>query len=195
MIKVGITGGIGSGKSLVCDIFRKLGVPVYVADDRAKMLMNSDAHIKNQLIERFGASVYKNGTLDRAKLAGIIFEDKEAIGFVNALVHPAVGADFLAWCNARNDQKYVIEEAALLFESGGYKQLDTIITVLAPENMRIERVIHRDGATPEQVKNRMTNQMSDEEKATRSDMVIYNDEKHSLLEQVLNLHYSFISSH
>lgn len=194
MIKVGITGGIGSGKSLVCDIFRKLGAPVYVADDRAKMLMNSDAHIKNHLIEKFGETIYKNGALDRAKLAGIIFEDKDAIGFVNALVHPAVGADFLAWCNARNDQKYVIEEAALLFESGGYKQLDTVITILAPENIRMERVMKRDDATLEQVKSRMANQMTDAEKAKRSNVVIYNDEKHSLLEQVLNLHYSFISS-
>ena len=108
MIKVGITGGIGSGKSLVCDIFRKLEIPVYVADDRAKSLMNTDIRIKSELISKFGELIYKNDLLNKDRLAGIIFEDKSAINFVNEIVHPAVAKDFEVWCSQLKIEKYIL---------------------------------------------------------------------------------------
>ncbi len=194
MIKVGITGGIGSGKSLVCDIFRKLGIQVYVADDRAKTLMNSDHQIKGKLISKFGESLYKKDLLNRGLLAGIIFEDKVALDFVNSIVHPAVAVDFEEWCNLWKADSYVIEEAALLFESGAFKQMDKMITVYAPDDLRIKRVVQRDNASIEQVRQRMSHQMNDEEKVKLSDYVIYNDDNHSILEQVLNFHNYILSS-
>lgn len=193
MIKIGITGGIGSGKSIVCEVFGLLGVSVYHADSRAKILMNEDDIIKNQLIAKFGQNLYKNDQLDRTMLAGIIFEDKSAVEFVNSLVHPAVGNDFDKWCLKHGDELYVIEEAALHFESDAYKRMDIMITIFAPEDMRIKRVVMRNGVTPAQVRSRMNNQLSDEEKVKRSDYVIYNDDKNSVLEQVLKIHHKISS--
>jgi dephospho-CoA kinase len=193
MIRIGVTGGIGSGKSLVCDIFRKLGVPVYNADERARWLMNEASEIKKILVARFGPSIYKNDQLDRRVLAEMIFNDKKAIEFVNGIVHPAVGHDFEVWCSRYHSSPLVAEEAALLFESGSYKKLDKLVTVFAPEEIRIKRVMKRDHTTFDHVKSRMNNQWSDEEKIKLSDFIIYNDEKSSVLEQVLNLYQQLIN--
>ena len=194
MIKVGVTGGIGSGKSLVCEIFRKLGVNVYVADDRAKILINTDLQIKEKFTSRFGSSIYKNDQLDRGMLAGIIFDDRTALEFVNSLVHPAVTNDFYLWSARYEAEPYIVEEAALLYESGSYKGMDQMVTVYAPLDLRVTRAMMRDKSSADLVKQRMNNQLSDEEKLKLSDFVIYNDEKHSVLEQVLNLHNLFLSS-
>lgn len=193
MTKVGITGGIGSGKSIVCEIFNRLGISIYNADNRAKWLMNNNVVLKQQLIARWGNQLYKNNQLDRSFLAGIIFANKEAIEFVNSVVHPAVNVDFKEWFSLHSNEAYVIKEAALLFESNTYREMDVIVTVYAPENLRIERVLKRDNISKPQVINRMNNQLSDEEKVKRSDYIIFNNEQQSLLEQVLNLHNILIS--
>jgi dephospho-CoA kinase len=187
MIKVGITGGIGSGKSLVCAVFSSLGVPVYDSDTRAKNLMNENETIKQALIGYFGNNVYADGSLNRLFLAQKIFNNKPALDFVNSIVHPAVRNDFLQWAECQ-DAPYVIEEAALLFESGAYKLLDVVITVTCPEEIRIQRVIERDKTTRENVLQRIKNQMLESEKKSRSDFVIINDDKHSLIDQVNNIH-------
>lgn len=194
MIKVGITGGIGSGKSIVCEVFRQLGIHVYIADTMARALMNTDPKLMQALTLRFGKSLYKNGQLNRELLAGIVFENKEAIRFVNSIVHPAVAQDFEVWSHQFTNEPYIIEEAALLFESGAYKMMDKMITVYSPADIRVKRVMERDNATLFQVKQRMENQISDEEKVKRSDFIIANDSRHSILEQVLNLHHIFLSS-
>src|SRR6266498_4309644 len=147
MIKVGITGGIGSGKSLVCEIFSKLGIPIYKADEHAKLLMNTNSQIKDKLTAKFGPDVYKHNAINRPLLADIIFNNREALEFVNTTVHPVVASDFDAWCNLHFSHPYVIEEAALLFESGAYHRMDKVITVLAPENIRKQRVVKRDNIT------------------------------------------------
>ena len=193
MIKVGITGGIGSGKSMACEIFSRLGVPVYNADSRAKWLMNNNIPLKQQLIAHWGNQVYKNNQLDRSFLAGIIFEDKTAIEFINSLVHPAVRIDFQKWCSLFVDKAYVIQEAALLFESNACKDIDIMVAVFSPENIRIDRVCKRDHVSKEQVIQRMNNQLSDEDKVKRSEFVIYNNEEQSMLEQVVKLHQILIS--
>lgn len=193
MIKVGITGGIGSGKSIICQIFNRLGPPVYDADARAKALMTENKEIIYKLSTRFGSNLYKNGQLDRKMLAGIIFEDKQAIGFVNSVIHPAVEADFTAWSLQYQSEPYVIEEAALHFESGAYKNMNVMIMVFAPVEIRLKRVIQRDSGTREQVEARMNNQLPDTEKIKRSDFVIYNDDKQSIMEQVLKIHNELIS--
>ena len=193
MIKVGITGGIGSGKTTVCEIFIRLGISLYNSDSKAKWLMNNNENIKQQLIERWGSQLYKNNQLDRSFLAEIIFADKKALEYVNSIVHPAVNTDFKKWSILHTKEVYVIEESALLFESKAYSDMDVTVTVYSPENIRIERVIKRDNVSREQVINRINNQLSDQEKVKRSEFVIYNNEKQSLLEQVLNLHNELIS--
>lgn len=188
MIKVGITGGIGSGKSIVCEIFSRLGIPVYNADMRAKYLMQNSSRIRQQLTEKFGPDVFKNNLLNRKFLAEIIFNDQEALTFVNSIVHPEVAFDFEHWSRNYTKLSYTIEEAALLFESGAFQKMDKIITVYAPISIRLKRVMDRDKVTREQVISRMENQMTEEEKINRSHYIIYNDEKNSVLDQVLTLH-------
>jgi dephospho-CoA kinase len=188
MIKVGITGGIGSGKTIICAAFEKLCIPVYYADPRAKALMNNDPAIRQGLIDKFGPLVYNNDGLCRDKLASIIFTNKDAIEYVNSLVHPAVAADFIKWSNLHTDKPYVMEEAALLFESGAAQHLDCVITVSAPLDIRLNRVMLRDNASPEQIQKRMDNQWPEEEKIRQSQFVIFNNEKESLLKQINNIH-------
>ena len=147
MIKVGITGGIGSGKSVICQLFNRLGIPVYEADARAKALMTENQEIIDKLSSRFGSNIYKDGQLDRKMLAGIIFEDKQSIGFVNSLIHPAVEADFIAWSRQNQSEPYVIEEAALHFESGAYKNMNIMITVFAPAEIRLKPAAHQTKST------------------------------------------------
>ncbi len=191
MLKVGITGGIGSGKSTVCRLFEKFGVPVYYADDRAKWLMNHEEDLKAKLKESFGAAVYKeDGLLDRAYLAGIVFKDNAKLEILNSIVHPAVFEDGQAWQAEQEalGAVYTLKEAALLFETGSYKNLDRIIVVTAPEETRIKRVMERDNTTAEEVRARINKQMPQEEKEKRADHIITNIAWETLNIQISDVH-------
>jgi dephospho-CoA kinase len=193
MISVGITGGIGSGKTSVCRFFKTLGIPVYYADERAKWLMEHDVDLKKKITDTFGSEAYINGILNRQFLAKTVFANDEQLKKLNALVHPAVGADTANWMQQQLHQPYVLYEAAILFESGSYKMLDKIITVFAPKELRLKRVIERDKVSREDVEARMNKQLPDEEKMEKSDFVIYNDGSHTLISQILNIHQELIS--
>lgn len=192
-MKVGITGGIGSGKSTVCKIFEVLGIPVYYADDRAKWLMHNQPELIEGIKTAFGEQAYKpNNTLNRPYIADIVFNNKEKLDQLNALVHPAVFQDGVAWNEAHADAPYTLKEAAILFESGSYLTVDKVITVFAPKEIRIQRVLSRDNTNRKDVEARMNKQMPEEEKINRSDFVIYNDGERSLIEQVLTVHRQLI---
>ena len=186
-LKVGITGGIGSGKTTVCKIFGTLGIPVYNADTQAKHLMNTDPELKTLLQGYFGNDIYRDGALDRHKLADIIFSDKTALEKVNSWVHPVVARDFEQWC-ARQTSPYVLEEAAIIFESNLAHRFEKTILVTAPESVRIERVCARDHITPEMVRKRMANQWPEEKKIALADYVIYNDNVQLVTPQVMEIH-------
>ena len=186
-LKVGLTGGIGSGKTTVCIIFKSLGIPVYNADTQAKQLMNTDPELKALLQGYFGNDIYRNGALDRHRLAAIIFTDKTALEKVNSWVHPAVARDFEQWC-ARQTSPYVLEEAAIIFESHIAHRFDKTILVTAPDSVRIERVCARDHVTPEIVRQRIANQWSEEKKKAIADFVIYNDNIQLVTPQVMEIH-------
>ena len=191
MLKVGITGGIGSGKSTVCSVFRFLGIAVYEADSRAKWLMEHDAVICTGLTNWLGEDIYSDeGRLDRQRLAKLIFNDSSALARVNALVHPRVAVDFEAWAAEKeaNGSEYVLKEAAILFESGSHMVLDTNIAVVAPQALRVARVMARDAASEEQVLARIRNQWSDEQRLALAEFTIRNDECELVLPQVLDLH-------
>ncbi|RKO72650.1 dephospho-CoA kinase [Sphingobacterium puteale] len=190
-LKIGITGGIGSGKTFICKLFEALGIPVYNADEEAKRLMNTDIRIKEKLIAQFGEATYKDGLLDRAFLADMVFSDKDKLELLNSIVHPIVIQEAKDWAE-RQTTRYSLKEAALLFESGSYKELDYTILVTAPMDIRIQRVIERDGATEQQVRERINKQLSDEEKLQLADFVIVNDGITPLLPQVWTLHQKFL---
>jgi len=186
-IKVGITGGIGSGKSTICEVFRLLGVPVFKADKVAKDLMNSDIEVIEKLIRLFGKDIYtSNKTLDRKKLAGIIFNDNIQLNQVNQIVHPAVKQDFEKWLK-KQDSLYIIHEAAILFESGFYKMMDFTLLITAPEVMRIERVIQRDGIDTNKITERMEKQWPDSEKRKLASFELVNDNKNLILPQIIKI--------
>jgi len=187
MLKVGITGGIGSGKSTVAKIFELLGVPVYYADDAAKKLMSSDLILKQKIQEYFGENIYQNNILDRKALAALVFNAPEKLTLLNSFVHPATIADAEAWMLAQT-APYIIKEAAILFESGSHKQLDKIIGVSAPLPLRVQRAMQRDNISAEQIMERVARQMNEEEKMRLCDHVIYNDEQQLLIPQVIALH-------
>ena len=185
MFKVGVTGGIGSGKSLVCSIFRNLEIPVYEADREARRIIAEDPEIREELIHRFGAKTFKNSILDRKFLAERIFSDSEARSFVNGLVHPRVWLDFRNWM-LEQPGPYVVEEAALLFESGAWKEMDFNILVMAREEIRIERIMRRDAIKRRDVMARLASQIDPEEAAKLADFRIKNDESEFVIPQVLN---------
>jgi dephospho-CoA kinase len=191
MLRIGITGGIGSGKSTVAAIFSSLGVPVYYADDAAKNLMNSDIELQNKIMAAFGKEVYKKNQLDRKLLASIVFNDKQKLELLNSLTHPATIADAEKWILTQT-APYIIKEAALLFESEAYKHLDKIIGVSAPEDLRVQRTMLRDNITADAVRKRMKQQMNEEEKIKRCDYVIYNDGIQPIIPQVITLHEKFL---
>ena len=192
MLKIGITGGIGSGKSTVAKIFEVLGTPVYYADDAAKKMMNEDGELKEKIQQQFGDDVYKDGKLDRKKLAGIVFNAPEKLNQLNALVHPATIKDAERWMQ-RQVAAYTIKEAALIFESGAQEHLDLVIGITAPAPLRIQRTMQRDGITREEVIARMDKQMDEEIKMKLCDFVLKNDEQEMLLPQVLELHCKLLS--
>ena len=194
-VQIGITGGIGSGKSLVCRIFHVLGVPVYDADSRAKKLMTTDGILINQIKKEFGTlSYYEDGTLNRELLGKNVFNNPEMLARLNSLVHPRVALDYSEWTQEQSGVKYCLKEAALLFEAGSYQSLDKIIVVAAPDELRIKRVLqrdrHRNRADVEKIIN---NQMPQEEKIKKADFVINNDETELVVPQVLKLHEWFNS--
>lgn len=191
--QIGITGGIGSGKSLVCKIFASLGVPVYDADSRAKSIMTTDGILVVQIKKEFGSlSYYEDGRLNREYLSAVVFNDEDKLKRLNELVHPRVGADNEKWMEQNANHPYLLREAALLFESGSFKKLDRIIVVTAPEYLRIKRVLHRDKQRTEQdVLTIIRSQMPEEEKIKKADFVIHNDETELIVPQVLQLHERF----
>ncbi len=187
MYKVGLTGGIGSGKSTVCAMLRERGVAVYSSDERAKELMNSDSTIKERIIARFGAESFEDGVLNRAYLAQRVFASEEELAALNAIVHPRVMEDFEAWAESAEGE-YVVLESAILFESGFDSKVDMVVAIMAPEDLRIERAMQRDGVTKKQVVERMRCQLSDEERCSRSKYAIVNIELEELEEDVEQLH-------
>lgn len=195
MLRIGITGGIGSGKSIASRLFHALGVPVYDADSRARWLMENDAELRQQLRTAFGPDTYDStNRLNRPLLAATVFRNPELLARLNGLVHPHVGTDFEQWAAARQraGHAYVLKEAALLFEAGSYKQLDRIITVFAPLPVREARVLRRDPQrTAADVQAIVAKQMGEEEKMQRADYVLTNDDVQPLLPQVLALHAAF----
>ncbi len=189
MIKVGITGGIGSGKTTVCKIFEVLGVPVYYADDRAKELITSDAVLIKKIKKLLGDDAYDaNNNINKKRISAIVFNFPDVLEKYNAIVHPAVHEDAEKWMRRHQQFDYVVEEAALLFETGTYKKLDTIICVTAPIEVRIERIKKRDNLTISEIESRLENQMPEEEKILLSDFVIHNDGSTPLIRQVLRIH-------
>ena len=170
---IGLTGGIGSGKSTVAGYFKELGVPVYIADDEAKKLMDTPEMIK-KIQSVFQENISEDNRLNKKKTADIVFSDPEQLDKLNSIVHPEVRNHFTAWVKAHNNQPFIIKEAAILFESGSYKDCDKIILVTAPLKMRIQRVMHRDKVTEDQVLERIANQWSDEKKIPLSDYIIQN---------------------
>ncbi len=185
MLKVGITGGIGSGKSTVCRLFALMGIPVYDADSRAKALMTTNASLVKSVKKYFGAEVYDNdGNLNRKLLGSIVFNDKKKLNLLNSLVHPVVQKDHEQWHRKQKNCPFTIKEAALLFESGSYKKLDLIITITAPLPLRIERAMKRDHATRKEIMARLKKQWTDAQRKKAADFIISNDERDSLIQKV-----------
>lgn len=187
MLKVGITGGIGSGKSVVAKMFSVLGVPVFDADKEAKKIMIEDDGVRQQLIAAFGPQTFQSNGLNRAYLASVVFADAASLEKLNSIVHPAVIRHADQWFN-RFNTAYVMKEAALIFESGSARGLDYIIGVTAPTALRLQRVMKRDGISREEVTKRMQSQLDDGIKMKLCDFVVFNDERHSVIEQVLGIH-------
>ena len=192
MIKVGLTGGIGSGKTTIARIFETLCIPVYYADDAAKKLMNSNEDLKTAIINNFGEDSYKNNELDRKYLAAIVFNNIQKLELLNSLTHPVTIKDAAEWM-ARQTSPYIIKEAALLFESGATEHLDYVIGVHTPQHTRIKRVMERDGLTTEEIMKRINRQMDEEMKMKRCDFVISNNEQQLVIPQVLELHNKFVT--
>lgn len=198
ILQLGITGGIGTGKSTICKIFETLGIAVYDADTRAKLVMTIDKILKEELKKAFGKEVYLNeNEVNRDYLVKTVFSNQNnnsKVEILNSIVHPAVGRDYEKWYNENKDKSpYLLKEAALMFESDSYKVLDAIIVVHAPLEERIKRVLQRDShRTEEQVKDIINKQMPESEKLKRADFVIQNDHSHSLIKQVLELHEGFL---
>lgn len=183
---IGLTGGIGSGKTTIANYFASMGISVYIADDEAKKVMQSE-NIVQQIKTTFGDSIFENEILNRAKLAEIVFNNADKLAQLNAIVHPAVKSDFELWLQENKNHDYVIYEAAILFESGRYKECDVIITVTAPEEIRIERVVKRDNTTREQVLSRMKMQWNDEKRISLSNFVINNSNLKIAKEEVVKI--------
>jgi dephospho-CoA kinase len=186
-LKVGITGGIGSGKSTVCKVIEALGFPVFYADIEAKKIIETDSQVISKISEIFGSKIYSSGRLDRKQLASIVFNDKNLLGRLNGIVHPAVAQQFNVWANSKPEYSIVFEEAAILFESGAYKHMDKTIVVTAPLDVRLMRVVNRNGVSIEDVRQRMANQFSQDDLIKLANYVIDNDGDKLILPQVLSI--------
>jgi len=187
-LQLGVTGGIGSGKSVVCRIFEELGIPVYNADIEAKRLLEADMQVREKVILLLGKKAYSlEGTANRSYIASLVFADDSKLEELNNIIHPAVQNDYLEWVSKHVVHPIVIKEAAIMFESGSYKGMDYIVAVIAPEEMRIKRVMNRDGKTKEQVRNIMAKQLPETELIKRSKSIIINNDKIPVLRQVLEL--------
>jgi len=192
MLKIGLTGGIGSGKTTVAQIFEVLAIPVYYADQAARDLMNNNADLKERIISAFGYQSYKEGKLDRAYIGNLVFGDDQKLDLLNSIVHPATIKDAEEWMG-KQTTPYAIKEAAIIFETGLEKYFDFIIGVSAPQALRIQRVIERDHSTAENILQRIQQQMDESEKISRCDLVIHNDGTDTLLPQVLAIHKTLLA--
>lgn len=194
MLKVGITGGIGSGKSTICNIFRNLGVPIFSSDEEGRKVLNEDEDVRKELRKLFGDDMFiSDGSVDRPRLASLIFSDPNAMDQVVSLVHPKVQEKYETWCIKHESRPYTLKEAAILFESGYYHDLDKIIHVFAPKEVRMQRVIQRDKSIKEEVMKRMRFQYTDEERNKLADFILINEEIDTLLPQVMELHEIFVN--
>lgn len=192
MLKIGITGGIGSGKTTVCKVFELLGVPVFYADDAAKSVMYTDPVLREAIIKTFGKESYSaKGELNRAYISSIVFKDQAELNKLNALVHPAVFRAFDQWVSRQKGAAYVMKEAALLFESKSYEMCDQTILVLTPEDIRIKRVMERDKLTEPEVRSRINRQWTDEAKKKLAGHILLNDETQLLIPEIIRLHQQF----
>lgn len=189
---VGITGGIGSGKTRIVELFESLGVPCYIADREAKRLMNEDDDVKKAIIGLFGNEAYASGILDRTLLGNIVFTQPQKLNALNAIVHPAVAKDFKNWVDNQH-YPYVIKEVAILFETGGYKQVDKTLLITAPKETRIARVMKRDASSKKSIIDRMQNQWSDDKKIPLADFVIENSVWEQTKKEVKQLHQQFLN--
>lgn len=187
MLKVGLTGGIGSGKTTVARIFEILQIPVYYADVQAKLLMHEDSVLREAIAHAFGQQIYKSGALDTKALAHIVFQDTKALAQLNALVHPVVRNDFIRWAETQKKAPYVVEESAILLETGLYKDFDCIVSVLCPLQERTKRLLERDATTEKQIQARMAAQVTDAVREEKSDYILQNGKDDLLLPQVIAL--------
>ncbi len=192
MIKAGVTGSLGSGKSTVCSVFASFGIPVFNADLTARELMNSNDLIKKELIRHFGHHIYTQQGLNRNMMAQLIFSDKVSLDTVNSIVHPVVKENFDNWCIKHHASVYVIKEAAVIIETGGYRELDKTILVTAPEATKIKRVQKRDKRSTEEIKNILANQLPDEKKIPFADFIIENDDKKLILPTIIEIHHQLL---
>lgn len=190
---LGLTGGIGSGKTTVANFFRELGVPVYIADDEAKELMNSDPGVKKAITKIFGENSYTSNGLDRKYLADRVFKSKELLEKLNAIVHPAVNRHFEEW-KSKQQSAYVVYEAAILFEKGGSEKCDFTLLITAPHEVKIERLLQRDNSSLEEIEARMENQWSDEKKAALANFIIENNDLSRTRQEVRNIHLIMLQS-
>lgn len=195
MLKIGLTGGIGSGKSYIADIFRHLNISVYVADTRTKELYVESKELKSKMIDAFGKNVYsQSGYINTTYLKELIYNDHEKYKQVNAIVHPIVINDFYKWCEDKKDEKYIIKESAILFETGLYRKLDKTILIIAPEELRLKRIQKRDIDLVEEIKKKIKAQWTDDAKLKFADYLINNDENSLLLSQVLSIHNKLLNN-
>ncbi|HAP01427.1 MAG TPA: dephospho-CoA kinase [Bacteroidetes bacterium] len=193
MLRIGITGGIGSGKTTVSRVFETLGIPVFSADDAAKKLQEENHEVITGIKNIFGEGIYSAGKLNRKSVAEKVFTDVSLLKKLNDIVHPATVRAFDEWLKNHSDKKYILKEAAILYETGLYQSLDKTILVTAPLNLRVERIMKRDNVSAAEVQARIKNQMSDEEKIPLADFVIVNDEQQSIIKQVMEINSKLIN--
>jgi dephospho-CoA kinase len=183
---IGLTGGIGSGKTTIANYFEQMGIPLYIADDEAKKILNTPLAVK-EVTDAFGEGILTNGFPDRAKIAALVFNSPDKLQVLNGIIHPKVSEHFKDWLEKQKDKKFVIKEAAILFESGSYKDCDKIILVTAPKEVRINRVMQRDGVTREKVLQRMSAQWEEDKKAGLSDYIINNIDLENAKKEALKI--------
>jgi len=189
MLKVGLTGGIGSGKTTIAEVFKQMGIAVYSSDDRAKSIMVNDVALRLEITNTFGTESYSNNQLNRAYIARKVFSNSVELAKLNAIVHPALKKDFVLWCSNQKGL-YILKEAAILFESNAHVGLDKVILVSAAKEIKLTRILNRDSSTREEILLRMDKQWSDEKKRILSDFEIVNDEDESVINQILEIHKS-----